>query len=758
MKNIISVFCILFVSITVFSQNTKRKIILKDKETHEVLPAAHIKLISTATNSTTQFSTDINGIAHINVSTGDILLSTYVGYKPSSDTIRSLSDTTIIYLESDIFMTEQIVVTATRSEKTLANAPVITQLITSKQIEQLGIESVDQVLAVEIPGVEFNRRGTSMDVNIQGLEARNILFLINGERIAGETRGNIDYSMLNTSDAARIEIIKGASSALYGSQAMGAVVNIIEKEVQKNFHADIFAKYTSFNQINYPDLSKSDDQYSFKRNTDLPNLNLFSNIHFKIKKLSSKTNFAFNTSDAYELTDKKEFIKEFHNIDTTIVEQPGTTQIEGGKDYLIKQQFTYHLNDNWKFKARASYFNRHKYDLYREDKKHEAFDSYSAGANATYTKNRSTTILSLHTDTYNKYDYLEKRDERILNYTDKIFNPRIMNHFFINEQHELTSGFEYLYQSLLTDMFVYGELIDQNSSSLVFFIQDDWNINSKANITAGFRAEYNSSFGSRLTPKLSAMYKILPFTLRLNYGSGYRAPTLKELYMEWDHLGMFIIKGSEDLQAETNQYVSVSAELNKSWINTSISVYNNSFKNKIEGQWKDNQTIYQYQNIDKSRLSGVDLLAKIKISPSWFIRGGYSYLYDKNFEEGIRLSSASPHTANIQFEYLFKRNNYQLNVNLLGKYIGPKEFDVYNEIEFRGELTDAYYTSRYDGYSIWRLSINQNLYQSLQLVIGVNNLFDYSADYITFNTSITPGRRYFISLKANLEDLYQHFK
>ena len=123
----------------------------------------------------------------------------------------------------------EVVVTATRTPLPLKNTPVITRVITSRDIERSGAVTLQQALERELAGVEFHQAGYGSSLSFQGLDSRYVLFLLDGERIAGETYGNIDYSRIPLSIVSRIEVVRGASSVLYGSNAMGAVVNVITK-------------------------------------------------------------------------------------------------------------------------------------------------------------------------------------------------------------------------------------------------------------------------------------------------------------------------------------------------------------------------------------------------------------------------------------------------------------------------------------------------------------------------------------------------
>ena len=122
---------------------------------------------------------------------------------------------------------ETVVVTATRTPKALLDIPVVTRVITAEDIQRVDATNVKDMLQQEIPGLEFTYSMGQQVLNMGGYDGNNILFLVDGERMAGESMDNIDFSRLNLASIERIEIVKGAASTLYGSSAMGGVINII---------------------------------------------------------------------------------------------------------------------------------------------------------------------------------------------------------------------------------------------------------------------------------------------------------------------------------------------------------------------------------------------------------------------------------------------------------------------------------------------------------------------------------------------------
>ena len=175
-------------------------------------------------------------------------------------------------------------VTGTRSEKTLKDVPVLTQVISGRLMLNLGITTVAGALQTMVPGIDVSQFGTRASITMQGMDAKYVLFLIDGERIAGEVNGDIDYSMLNLENIDRIEVIKGASSSLYGSNAIGGVINIITRKITEPFEGKLFGRYSAYNE-------------------------LISGGGISLKKgmIGSRTGFNYSRTDGYDLTPESQY-------------------------------------------------------------------------------------------------------------------------------------------------------------------------------------------------------------------------------------------------------------------------------------------------------------------------------------------------------------------------------------------------------------------------------------------------------------------
>ena len=146
----------------------------------------------------------------------------------------------------------EVVVTGTRTPKFLKDTPIQTRVIGSKDIAKLDATNVQDLLQQELPGVEFSyAMNQQTHLNFSGFGGQGVLFLVDGERLAGETMDDVDFTRLNMDNVERIEIVKGAASALYGSNATGGVINIITKKGKKPWTLNVNGRVAKHNEQRY---------------------------------------------------------------------------------------------------------------------------------------------------------------------------------------------------------------------------------------------------------------------------------------------------------------------------------------------------------------------------------------------------------------------------------------------------------------------------------------------------------------------------
>lgn len=731
MKANVIIFTLLFMFMHIVANGTIFKLVVKDKLAKKPIPFAHIK-ITDIDNNVDYSITDENGISEFDITADFNIEISCLGFRTINRNV-SYSAYAEFYLNEDYLNLDQVVVTGTRTHKSLKDCPVLTQLITSKDIEKVDAVSIKDILQNEIPGLDFGRKGYGTSVSFLGLGAKYVLFLIDGERVAGETGGDIDYSMINPNNIERIEIIKGAGAALYGSNAIGGVINIITKVPKKKWSAESSFRYGEMNRKDYTNVDLRNASFphykKLYQNLDLPNINSNISLGYKGTSIFTNTNFNYKTADGYELQNSS-------GVD------PFT--VNGLKDYKINQKVGVSHN-NFNLVLNGSYYNHHEYDFVENDNKHNNYEDIRFGAKSSFRQSdNSSFVLSWNRDSYKKNDFYEQNDSKKCNY-QQTFNAVKAVAITKFSRNTITSGVEFLFEDLQTKMFEYEKLKGHGTSDLVLFVQDDITLLKDLNIMAGFRFGNHSAFNTHFTPSVSLKYRFNQFNYRGTYSRGFVSPTLKELYMNWDHMGMFQIVGDNDLKPEISNSYSGSVEYTSHdhQFNTSVTLYHTKIDDKIGGYWKSNKSVFQYANMDKSIARGMNILFKSKLAYGFTLKGSYAFTDNISMIDGRDVSTRSPHSVTAQFEYNLLRNNYSLNINISGKYTGSKEYDTLddNDESFRVKNAD---------FSVWKLTLNQKLGKHIGLTIGFNNVLNYKPDEYNFNSFTEPGRRFFTKVSYKL--------
>ena len=702
----------------------------------------------------------------------------------------------------------EVVVTATRTPLPLKNTPVITRVITSRDIERSGAVTLQQALERELAGVEFHQAGYGSSLSFQGLDSRYVLFLLDGERIAGETYGNIDYSRLPLSIVSRIEVVRGASSVLYGSNAMGAVVNVITKEPRRKYEVTASLRYGTPYQRNGGDSlagnASARDSREYRNKLDLPNLNADMTFGVNLGKFRSLTAVAYRTSDAYRLVGTRDEVRHYRELnimrpkmngprpemdpstgmpvfvvgrtvaDTTISVGPDSRglSVSGWRDLNLSQRFDYELSDQFRFQLSGSYFGKKRFDfngsildenpLANNSKPwtYESYSGYNVKALMEHSPDeRNKIYLSYVRDEYFRdLDSLSGVTVPKQRHTYNV--PRLLWTLDAGSANRLTTGVEWVNEQLRFDMNPsgYDDRKSMNTGSL--YVQDEILSGRPLSLVVGVRGDYNNHFGWSVTPKLSAKYAYRDFSLRANYARGYRTPSLKEMYMDFTVPipgQTSVIRGNDRLRSESNHYVSLTAEYNRSGLNLSATVYNSYFRNKIDvrGHMEGTTTVLQYENIRRSEFSGLELMGTLRVTTGLFVRANYNYVYqsDDAPESSTQYIFPSPHTAVFQVDYGFDVRKCRIGIDATVRYVGAKTYEDFMPIvnlDFQSMQNMKYwsgtYTARHKGYAVCNAAVNASLPEGMTLTLGVDNIFDRRPSVVNFNSDITARRNLFVRL------------
>lgn len=644
------------------------------------------------------------------------LISKTIGFTTCLQKINVQQNITglTIYLKESIIDFNEVVITALRSDKMLKDVAIPTQIINAQQIQNTGTTNVADAINTALPGIEFYNEGEGQTFQMQGLATKYTLFLIDGERIAGENRDNIDYTRLNTSNVDRIEIVKGASSSLYGSSAISGVVNIITHTPVRPFEATIFSRFSRFND-----------------------LETGANVGFRKDKMISFTDFSKKSSDGYDLTPNT----------------PDSHTVEPFEIYQLNQKIVYNLSPKISFTAKGSYFSRERFDV-AATPTHPFYRDFNGGISSKIKCNEKLNLTaSMYEDDYSSYDVLERLNNKLnRNYNNTQFTGRLLGDYtfestgFINK-HNIIGGLEYLNDKMFAVRIQDSSKQNQNYA---LFLQDEFKIKKRWSSVVGFHADIHSEFGTSFSPKASVMYSLGKIIFRGTYGYGFRVPSIKERYYDFD-LGFISFKGNKDLKPERSQYTSLSAEFQHSKFDYSINIYNTHLKDMIhELPIAGTTNAFTYVNFTNVNVYGIDNILRMKIFTNFALNGGYSFTYALDMTTKEELIGVSKNTGVAGIEYSKKFNKYILKIILSGKIYSKKIYQNYDN-------SYVFYNATYPSYSLWKLVTQHEFLQgSVKFTFGIDNILDYRNTTDLIN--IDPGRRLFIALNVSCDKVYDHFK
>ena len=648
---------------------------------------------------------------------------------------------------------QEVVVTGTGTQHLLKDAPVQTEVISGRQLRQYAGKSIEDILGGLTASFAFNENDMGSHLQMNGLGNSYVLILIDGRRLHGDNGGENDLSLIDPHNIEKIEIVKGASSALYGSDAIAGVINIITR---KHREQGLMLENTS-RVGSYGDIRQHNG------------------IALNYGKFSSYTNFQLQHSDGWQNTSEEALSQtEYHITDSR------NKTVNRHTNWQLAEHLTYQLTPKIELYADGSiYWKR----IYRPCGKHPGVDvktydmqynnaSISAGGK---WKLNETDVITLDAD-WKRHAYKYVYTDTTL--TDGYVNGRFTNYFpyfpgdkelqsdqrltqislkgvfALPYEQMLSAGFDYRYDWLEAPMRVKGGKATDNTQAI--YVQDEWALLNPLYLTAGLRLTRNEGFGTRLTPKLSAMLKLGELRLRATWSQGYKTPTPKELHYQYirNMNGVYLYLGNTDLKAQTSNYFGVSAEYTIGHLTMTLSGYYNKVDNMIAlvtiptseapgdliVQY-DPMRVRQYQNMEDAKTYGIDFTARYQ-TKHFTAGGSYSYLdtkahqYDSDHDvmQEVTIDGMAHHKANwyVTWNHDFSKL-YHLGIGIYGRMSSKR----YYQIDGNGK-----------GYQIWRLATTHQFGKNLRLEAGIDNIFNYidKTPHGLHLGTTTPGTTVYASL------------
>lgn len=715
-------------------------------------------------NKTTWDITDSNGeftLLNISQNSATLVINS-LGYLEKSVYVE-LSNTDvveiIVNLEETVYEDREILITASRTQKYLEDVSVPVSIVNQEEIRSSGNLRLSDVLDEQIGMNIVSNHGTG--IQVQGFDPDYTLILIDNQPLIGRTAGTLDLTRLAVGNVEQIEIVKGPSSALWGSNALAGVINIITEKANNPIQWNVNTRYASHHTYD------ASSNFSFKKN-----------------KYSGRFFGNINSSNGYDLTPA--------TFAPTIPEYDNYT-FSGEVGYKFTQNFSVSVNsryyrENQKYEDLIEVSNQPELLLGTEFQEDFSFapsakllihdkqlleasvfiSSFESESNLDFETDGSSYFFDTFSQTLNKYE--------------------LQSSTFWNNNHTTISGAGMNREDLTAN--IYSEVPYFNS--YFGFGQHEWKLNKKLAVTSGFRFDAHSEYSSQLSPKFSALYKMnSKFQIRGSFGGGFKAPDFRQLFLNFSNpLAGYSVFGSstiveginrlqkdgqiEELYLNPQELTDIKAEHSFAYnfgfdlfLNSDITLKVNGFRNNVDDLIEtqrvalktNGQSVFSYINLNKIYTQGIE--SEIRLTPT-FVKGlklslGYQFLdaqreITRQFDdvqngqvvsvtkkEFIPLFNRSKHTANAKLFYIIDEIGLDASVRV--SYRGKYWFND-NNVNNKADANEFA-----ESHSIINASIGKMLGKTFRLQVGANNIGNYTNEILLPSN---PGITFYTQLNINI--------
>lgn len=659
----------------------------------------------------------------------------------------------------DEYSLDAMVVTATRTEMSVKEAPSAVEIVDSKKLEQTHAKTLHDALKGALGVNVFNDFQGRSNVSIRGSESRHVLIMVDGKRLGGELSYNSanawDVDRIRMEDVEKVEIIRGPAGALYGSDAMGGVINVITKTPDKtiatvNYEYDWYENGKGAGYKGNLYLQGSENHYSYKINAGLNKNRPYevsegndANFHGKEQPLSLNVGYTFDNGN--KLSADFSRLKEETRKDSKSVTNTSVTM---GMMGSVPQEATSYVNvknDNKRTDYALTYSGN-------DDKHDWMVRTYKSVYDKDYTKITDThkklfMFGQWRPQTPTAPDVMHDTVKRTLSVIEG------KDTIAFSDKHRLTAGFEYrqdksegtrIKKHTVGMSNVHDAYDEAEINYLAAYVQDEIRPDAKWLVIPSVRYDHSDKFGSEVTSRLGATYNAADdVRIKAVVGQGYKTPTVNELYHYWEmYTGMQMgptyyrpgqfYEGNPDLKPEKS--LSYELAIEKDWgdkTNVHLGAFRNEVKDLIEsygtGTYTNNVThpglagtdqIMHYRNVPEATLQGIELYGSHKLAKDIFLNAGYTFLDAKDKTNGTRLQDRAKHQVTFGISYQ-PENIYAWDLS----------FDLVSNINYycqdneRSSRGNTVYTTK--DFTIANIMTSKHLNKDTKIYLGVDNISNH---------------------------------
>ncbi|EKT0591059.1 TonB-dependent receptor [Morganella morganii] len=674
-------------------------------------------------------------------------------FKRSLLAVAVMSAATAAYAENK---EDTIVVTASGFAQEMRDAPASITVITKEQLQNKPAANlIDMVKDVE--GVSVIGGSLKPDISIRGLSGDYTLIMVDGRRQnSRESRpngsGGYEAGFIPPVEAIeRIEVIRGPMSSLYGSDAMGGVINIITKAVADEWHGSMGMGGIIQESKDYGNSANTDFYVSGPLIKDKLGLQVYGGLNYR------------REDHLQEGTPRKD--------DKNITAKLAFTPIEGQK-FLAEVGRSTQEHTSTPGKSIADFSERG--GLKQKNNKSEVHNDRNHWAltwkgdwdeiNSEVSVYQENTVRKTNTGKWNKVneDWVMAYDARRPEVTNTVVDGKVTAFLPSNV---LTVGGQYQYAKLKDDSVIKNKQTvteKMTAEQKALFVEDEFSVTDDLTLTGGLRMDDHEFYGKHWNPRAYAVYKLTDeITIKGGVAKAFRAPTLRELSPNFGTStqgGAAIMYGNRDLKPET----SVTEELgiaydHESGFSASATLFNTEFKNKLTSYQVAGQTdpltglnMFIYDNVGKANIRGVEMASRIPVAEKWNLNLNYTFTDSERKSDDEKLNGKSlkgqplemtpRHMANAKLDWQYRPDmNFYTQANYTGKQVWAAQRNGAKQPRERSGITTI------------DLGMTYQVMPNALLNFAVLNIANEKGDDIDTNGNwqIDEGRRYWANLKLN---------
>ncbi|HRO60392.1 MAG TPA: TonB-dependent receptor [Burkholderiaceae bacterium] len=605
-----------------------------------------------------------------------------------------------------------VVVTGTRSEKALDETPIRTEVVTRTEIERMNSRTLKQALE-NVPGLQLREiHGKSgYEVSMQGLTSDQVLVLIDGLPITASTGSTVDLSQYLLNEVERIEVVKGASSAQYGSSAMGGVINVITRRIRPGYSGSVAVDVGSRGSQNPSgdsvDAATRHARFLLEGGSERWRLRVDGDV--------LKDDGFADDPDAWSRQGDEISREQFGGRIEWLPTSSSRLWVDGStyreKD---KQRFLYYAPPNQ-----------------IPQRKHEDIDRDRIGIGGNWTGANGLRVelkgleerYDSHSDGFSN-EFLQRTREssqRTTHVTGQVDLPAWKRQLW-------QFGVDWHRETLDQTNNGASELLGIGSTdrtSHEFFIQNDIVFDEIWEVILGFRWQDDSDFGSHAVPKVALRANLLrgadwKGSLLASYGHGYRVPNLKERHYLFDHSSLgYMVIGNPDLRPEESTSIQFGGRLD---YRNELSIEANAFYNRVDDLIQIDETnattingisVFTYRNVSRARSAGLETAVRWRASPGLDLSAAYTLTRTRDLDTGQDLTRRPRHIARAGVDWQALERT---TLSLRARYQSS-------------ELVDSVNDERSPAWTTLDLALNHRIGRGTTAFVGIDNLFDKQRDF-----------------------------